>query len=379
MEPGRIEIIPQPIGDDFAELQQRIMEDIVRRMKLNAGEITSSADWQMNRLQQLGVSKQTVKDYIKAALNLSDKEIDKIYRDVIQEEYVRNADLYTKTGKSFLPFAENKELQAAIDAVMKQTKGELVNITRSLGFVTQESGKLKALDLTAYYQRTLDSAVNDILSGSFDYNTVLRRVTSEMTNSGLRYIDYDSGYSNRVEVAARRAVMTGFNQTMSQINEKTAKDLGTDHYEVTWHAGARPDHAVWQGRVYNKKQLIEICGLGSVSGLKGANCYHDYLPFVKGASVRTYTDEQLDQMAAAENTPKKYQGKEYTAYEAKQRQRQLETTMRAQKQQISLLELGGVADDDLIDAKSKYRVTSQEYTGFSRTMGIPQQRERVRI
>ena len=84
-------------------------------------------------------------------------------------------------------------------------------------------------------------------------------------------------------------------------------------------------------------------------------------------------------MMKEENTPKTYQGKEYTAYEAKQRQRQLETTMRAQRQKIGLLEEGGVAEDDIIDARARYRVTSQEYTGLSKAMGIPQQRERVRV
>ena len=379
MEPGKIEIIPQPIGDGFTELQDRIMRDIVRRMKINAGEITRSADWQINRLQQLGVSKQEVKTAIQQALGVSDAAIDKIYSDAIKEEYTRNADLYRASGKEFIPYAENVELQSVVAAMAEQTRGELRNITQSLGFVTQENGKLKALDLTEYYQKTLDGAVNDILSGSFDYNTVLKRVTNDMTNSGLRWIDYESGYHNRVDVAARRAVMTGFNQTMSQINEQTAKDLGTNYFEVTYHIGARPEHQVWQGRVYSKQQLIEVCGLGSVQGLKGANCYHDYLPFVPGASVRTYTDEQLETMMKEENTPKTYQGKEYTAYEAKQRQRQLETTMRAQRQKISLLEEGGADPNDIIDTRARYRVTSQEYTGLSKAMGIPQQRERVTI
>ncbi len=65
--------------------------------------------------------------------------------------------------------------------------------------------------------------------------------------------------------------------------------------------------------------------------IKVWNCYHDYLPFVPGASVRTYSDEQLERLNAAENEPKVYYGKEYTTYEALQRQRQLETNMRAQR------------------------------------------------
>jgi len=125
------------------------------------------------------------------------------------------------------------------------------------------------------------------------------------------------------------------------MNEDNAKELGTDYFEVTWHSGARPSHQEWQGKVYSKKELETICGLGTVTGLCGANCYHDYYPFIPGISERSYTDEELAQMNAEENKPVKYGDKEYTKYEALQRQRKLETAMRAQRQKIHLLEEAG--------------------------------------
>ena len=112
-----------------------------------------------------------------------------------------------------------------------------------------------------YYQKYLDRACMDIVTGAFDYNTVLRRVVKEMTASGLRTVDYASGYSCRTPVAVRRAIMTGVSQLSAQINEKIAKDLGTDTFEVTWHAGHRPSHW-WGGNVYTKQELISVCGLG---------------------------------------------------------------------------------------------------------------------
>lgn len=156
-----------------------------------------------------------------------------------------------------------------------------------------------------------------------------------MTNSGLRQIDYASGRANRIDVAARRAVMTGVSQLSGKISEMNAEKLGTEHFEVEWHAGARPTHAVWQGRVYSKEELTTVCGLGTVTGLLGANCYHMYYPFVPGISVRNWTDEWLEEQNRKENTPKSFNGKEYTLYEAKQRQRQMETCMRAQRERLS--------------------------------------------
>ena len=86
----------------------------------------------------------------------------------------------------------------------------------------------------------LDSAMLDIASGAFDYNTVLMRTVKQLTNSGLRSVDYATGWSNRVDVAARRAVMTGMSQLTAKVNEDNMTALDTEYVEVSWHSGARP-------------------------------------------------------------------------------------------------------------------------------------------
>lgn len=360
------------------ELEQRIMSDIIRRIRQN-GEITRAADWQISRLYQLGMSYDEIDAAIAQALGLSDKELEALYSGVISKGYARDKGLYDKTGVPFIPFEENEELRQLISSVAEQTGKTLKNITGSLGFAVNTPGGISFLPIAKYYQRTLDDAMLDIASGAFDYNTVLKRVVSEMTNSGLRTVDYASGHSNRVEVAARRALQTGIGQLADKVNNDNAKALDTDYFEVTVSRCARPAHAVWQGRVYSSKDLVSVCGYGRVDGLCGANCYHDKHPFIPGISQRAYTDEELDEIIRQENTPREWNGKQYTAYEATQRQRRLETTMRAQRQKIKLLEEGGADEDTLIEARARYRTTSAEYSRFSTAMGIPQQRERVTV
>lgn len=376
---GEIEAASMTLDEPFKDLEMRIMEDIVRRIKIN-GEITRSADWQITRLLQLGMSMKEIESDIQATLNISDEDMQKMYSDIISSDYARNKKLYEAVGKKFIPFEQNHELQQLVSAVASQTNGTLKNITQSLGFaVRQPGGKLQFVKLADYYQKTLDNAMLDITSGAFDYNTVLKRTVREMTNSGLRTVDYATGWKNRADVAARRAVMTGMTQITAKINEDNAESLGTDMFEVTWHSGARPDHQVWQGKWYTRKQLETVCGLGTVTGLCGANCYHDYYPVVPGVSEPTYTAKEIAELNAKENIPIEYNGKKHTKYQALQRQRRLETTMRAQRQEIKLLKDGGANEDDLINARARYRVTSNEYTIFSQAMGIPQQRERVTI
>jgi hypothetical protein len=374
--PSELERMPIPIEQRMSELEMRIMEDIIRRIRIN-DEITRSADWQIYRLQQMGESKRVIKKEIAEMLNLSSKEINHLYKDIIRKGYARDKALYKAKGKPMIRFEDNKELQQLIQATIAQTKEQMVNITQTLGFAIEMGGKTVFTPLSEYLQKTLDVAVMEVTSGAFDYNSTLKRVVAEMTKSGLRTVDYASGWSNRIEVAARRALMTGVTQVTSHINERNAAELGTDKFEVSWHSGARPSHAEWQGRVYTKKQLVDICGLGTGPGLMGWNCYHSYYPFIEGVSERTYTDEQLREMNAMENKPREYMGKEYTVYEATQRQRQLETLMRAQRQKIKLLNKGGANPDDLQTAQIKYRNTMHHYKVFSEQMKLPQQKERI--
>lgn len=371
------EKLSRQIEKNYSDLEIRIMEDIVRRIK-KTGEITSTADWQINRLRILGNSSEDIEKMLKEALDASYPQMFELYDKVIDWEYVRNKDIYEQVNAEFIPFEENGQLQQITNALIQQTDADLQNITQSLGFyLDYGTGKPVLTPLSEVYQKYLDAACMDIVSGAFDYNTVIRRVVTQLTNSGLRQIDYASGRANRVDVAARRAVMTGITQLTGHISDFNAEKLGTEYFEVAWHAGARPTHAVWQGKVWSKEQLVTVCGLGTVTGLEGANCYHERYPFIPGISERNWSDEWLEKKSREENTPKMFNGKEYTLYEAKQKQRQMETAMRAQREKVQLLQKGGADPDDVMLARAKYQGQLNEYSKFSRKMGLKEERERI--
>ncbi len=376
---AELEAAALALDTHMCELQMRIMQDIVRRIRIN-GEITAAADWQIHRVQQLGMSKREIKKYIKETLDLTNAEINHLYKDVLRKGYARDESLYKFKGKPFIPFDKNDGLLLFISAVSEQTANNLENITQSMGFaIRQPDGSMQFSPIADYYQKTLDRAMLDISSGAFDYNAVLKRTVSEMVQGGICTVDYASGCKRNIVSAARTAVMTGMSQLTAKINEENAKALDSDKFEVTWHSGARPEHQVWQGKWYTHEQLVSVCGLGSVTGLCGANCHHDYYVVIDGISEPTYTEEELERMNREENTPIYYDptAKSYTKYEALQRQRRLENTMRKQRQKIKLLQEGYADESDILAARARYRGTSQEYTAFSEAMGLPQQRERV--
>ena len=377
MTQGELEKLALKTGNLFAELEIRIMSDIARRIHDN-GFSTASADWQMTRLQQLGMAESEIQAWIKETLQKTDAEMEYIFSDEVYKQYYQHSRAYKVSGMQQIPFERNTPLRQLTQAVKKQLSGEYENLAASMGFAIRgPDGRIQYSPLMEFYRSTLDNAVLNIQSGAFSYETVLQRTVSRMTASGVRWVDYDSGVHNRIDVAARRAVLTGFRQVQALINEQTAADLGTDSYEVSYHVGARPSHQPWEGRVWTKEELVSVCGLGDVAGLCGANCYHDYLPFIPGVSVRTYTDEQLQEMIVEENTPKEYYGKQYTTYEALQEQRRREREIRATRQQVRLLQEGGADEKAIILKKARYQGQLQNYVDFSRKMGLPEQKQRI--
>lgn len=368
--------VADKIAARYIGLEERILQDIARRIK-KTGEITSTADWQINRLRILGYSSEDIERDIKKTLDASYPEMFELYDKVIDWEYVRNKDIYEQINAEFILFEKNEQLKQITDAIIRQSLEDLENVTKSLGFYLDYNGKKVLTPLSQVYSNYLDNACYDIVTGAFDYGSVLRRVVTQLTNSGLRKIEYGSGYASRVEVAARRAVMTGVANLTGEIADYNAKKLGTEYFEVEWHAGARPTHAVWQGQVWTKEQLYSVCGLGTVTGLLGANCYHTYYPFFPGISQRNWSDEWLEEQNRKESKPKEFRDKEYTLYEAKQRQRQMETAMRAQREKVQMLQDGGADRQEVMLQKAKYQGQLNEYAAFSRKMGLKEERERI--
>ena len=361
----------------FRNLENRIMEDVVRRIK-KTGQITSSADYQLNRYYILGNSTKDIEDIVKSAVGDDYPETFKLYDEVVEKQYTRSKKLYEQVNEEFIPYEQNEQLQQLVNGLIQQSNDELYNITRSMGFMVDMGGGRKVFSpLSDYYNQYLDNAIVEITSGAFDYNTVIRRVVGQMTNSGLRTVDYASGYSSRCDVAARRAIMTGLSQLTGHISQTNAQKLHTEYFEIDWHAGARPSHRTWQGKVWSYRELVTVCGLGTVTGLQGANCYHEYYPFIPGISERQFSDKWLAEQNRKEDRQKVFKGKEYTLYEATQRQRYLETNMRAQRQKVKLLQQAGASQDDIMLARCKYLAQLDEYKAFCERMGLQEQRERI--
>lgn len=386
--PEYLENAPKKLIRLYEDFEADVLADICRRLA-QSGTVTESALEQIRVMQRQGKTAEAIQKKLEKLLNMSRKELDELFQDAVErnEEYLKTS--LTKADIIRVDEQWRLSLQAQNDAIRRQTEEAFINLTQSMGFAIREGAGVRFWGIAETYQRILDRAALEVSTGAMDYNTVIRRSVRELADSGIVMVNYASGWRNRADVAVRRAVMTGVTQISAQYSEKSAELLDTPLREVSAHRGARDvdgpngweNHKKWQGKVYAMGEhprypnIYDVCGLGDVTGLEGANCRHMHFPFVEGVSERTYTDEQL---AALDPPPFAYQGREYTAYEATQKQRQLETAIRAQKRRALAFESAG-EEQDAQDAKTRLKRLESEYRAFSKAAGLPEQFERARI
>ena len=382
-------LTPEQLGQASArlngltqKLEKTILDDICRRIA-KAGTVTDTAEWQILRLKEMGEANDVIEKAVSDYTKLSAEEVRQLFHEAAQVSDDFYAEMYTQSGKPFVPVEENPYMQQLITATVDQTNNELVNLTQSMGFaVRQADGSTAFQPAAKAYQSALDLAQMQVATGTFDYTTAIRNSVKALTDGGLYFIEYESGHRNRADVAARRAILTGLSQMTGQVSKHNAEELETDIVEVTAHAGARPSHAEWQGRRYSLSgkskeypSLEEATGYGTGDGLKGWNCRHDFYPVIPGISPPAYTEEQL---ANIDPPPIEYNGKTLTYYECTQKQRAMETAMRKTKREIIAAQASG--DDDMFTAKSiRLRRQKEEYANFSKSAGMLTQNERAQV
>lgn len=225
------------------------------------------------------------------------------------------------------------------------------------------------------YQREMDIALLKVATGTFSYGQAVNDCVHRLAQSGLRSIDYANGRSYQLDTATRMSIRTGLSQLSGKVMEENIKQTGQDLVITSQHMGSRPEHAVWQNKVFsysgkNKKypDFFKATGYGTVAGLKGANCTHDFYPYWEGASI---IPEDIK-----EPEPVKINGKEYDYYQVSQQQRKMERNIRATKREIEAQKaIGG----DTAELQRRLRKQTADYKKFSTAAGVKVKNNRLRV
>lgn len=250
-----LERLPEPLMKIYRDLEDDIFRYICEQFKAT-GDANEKAVELIRQLQRGGLPLDQIEKRIRKTLNLSQTEFERIFEDTVERNRAFYGDTLNRVGLVASPVRE-AALQAQEAAIFAQTLGELRNITQSLGFaVPGLGGKVIAGTIQETYTRILDVAAVKVQSGATGYQGAIREAIDSLARSGLQWIDYPTGWHNRVEVAVRRAVMSGVGSLCDKYSEALKEDIGTEYVEVSAHRGARDkgvgpmNHASWQGRVY---------------------------------------------------------------------------------------------------------------------------------
>ena len=327
----------------YDELDRTIIADIARRI-VKTGGVSDTADIQIDRVQQSGALLDEVTKQVAALSGHTEAEIKRMFEDAGIQNMRNDARPLILAGQTAIPGMErdaafpvlngqtaplrlSPAMRQTLDAAIAKTNGDLRNLTLTTGVTAM--GK---------YMDATNAAYMMVQSGAFSYRQAIRAAVKQAAADG-NWVSYASGHRDRLDVAVRRSVLTGINQTAAKLTELYSSDLGAEYYEVTAHAGARPSHAVWQGRVYKISgsapgypNFAETTGYGTGAGLCGWNCRHSFYPFWPSLSVPAYTPEKLLWYDAPRY---EYGGEKLTEYEVSQKMRENERGIRAVKRELA--------------------------------------------
>lgn len=346
-----------------------LIEDIAKRVS-EAGQLTSSAAYQVWRTQQLGMSQRQLKKEIAKRLKVSQADVEKLLTQAAETGY--NFDISRFPTSHAVPLSANSSLQQILDATIRQAQDDLLNMTQTIGFVGPDGN---VHELTQAYQQACDFAFQKVSTGAQDYVSAVRDATRNLAKKGIRTIDYESGVHTSLEAAVRRNIMGGMGIMQKQISQQNHDYLGCNGWEISAHSGSAPDHEPIQGKQYTDEEYTRLNN-SLVRRIGQLNCGHADFPIIIGVNSPQYTAKQLEEMRQENEKGITYEGKHYTLYEARQRQRNLESAARNRKRRILIDEQLG-DKDKLQNDQIRLQLIKQEYSRFSKAAGLPTQHARM--
>lgn len=362
LPPSYLDRMPDAFVQLWQQVEEQILQDVARRIgKMDA--VTPTANWQLWRYQQTEALRNDVVKLLAKYTGKSEVAIRRLLLQAATEAMEREDAIYYHYDMEPTPFEESAALNNLLDAGARQTCGTWQNLTATT-----------ANTVTGAFERTLDAAWLKVSTGAFDYKTAVKQVVDSLADE-MPMVTYPSGHKDSIEVAARRAVLTGVNQTCGKLQEARMDEMGCEFVETSAHGGARPSHAEWQGRQFHRGGAVTYKGkyypdfyeathYGSGDGIYGWNCSHTHFAiFPELGAPPQWTREELQELNARNI---EWNGKKYTAYEISQMQRARERNVRRWKKRYLAEDAAGL---DTTDSAVRLRAARQSLKDFTQATG----------
>ena len=362
LPPSYLDQMPDAFVQLWQQVEEQILQDVARRIG-KMDKVTATANWQLWRYQQTEALRNDVVKLLAKYTGKSETAIRKLLLQAATEAMEREDAIYYHYDMEPPPFEESAALNNLLDAGARQTCGTWQNLTATT-----------ANTVTGAFERTLDAAWLKVSTGAFDYKTAVKQAVDSLADD-MPMVTYPSGHKDSIEVAARRAVLTGVNQTTGKLQVARMDEMGCEFVETTAHGGARPSHAEWQGRRFHRGGAVDYkgrhypdfeaaTGYGTGAGLCGWNCRHTFFAvFPELGDPPQWTQEQLRELNARNI---EWNGKKYTAYEISQMQRARERNVRRWKKRYLAEDAAGL---DTTDSAVRLKAARQSLAEFAQATG----------
>ena len=371
----------------FEDFNAKVLEELGNVIK-QFKDLTPSQAYSLGQQLKYNTTVKDLLNELSKISGLSVKDLKAILEKVAKEN-IGFADVYYKSRGLETPlYSENKTLQRLVSSVYKVSGEEFKNIAKSTGFrFLGDNGETLLLDIDETYKYVIDKCVVAISQGKETYQQSMRNTLKQLSSSGVRKIEYESGYSRRLDTSIRQNILDSIRQVSNESQKLFGEEFGSNGVEVSVHEMPAPDHELVQGRQFsneefenfqNDRKAIDYTGMVFESEFEGHdrrsiseyNCYHYIFSIILGVSKPQYSDKQLKEIINNANKKIEFDGKEYTQYELTQLQRRIESSIREAKDtQI----LARASEDNELVLQSQTRITqlTTKYKQLCNISGLP--------
>ena len=370
------EKMAEVLVDRIEELNTTIIEEIGRAIK-QIGTLSPSQAYKLAQSLKYGASSKKIVKKIAEITNLNQKDVKKILSQVAKTNLEFSKPYFEYRGIDFVPYSENEALKRQVDAIARLTNDRYTNFMSTSAFKMTVGGKEVMTPLSKIYQKTLDRAVLAVSQGKESYQSAMRKVMRELTDNGIRQVDYESGYSRRLDSAVRMNMLDGMRQLSNEMQQELGEQFDANGVEISVHENPAPDHEDIQGLQYSKEDFEKL-NESLDRPISTMNCYHYIFSIILGVNKPQYSKEQLAAMKKRNHKGFTFEGKHYTMYEGTQLQRSIETKIRSLKDRAIGARARG-DKDDFSYCKQNIRMLTDKYNNLSQVSGLPTKKQRLSV
>ena len=397
LDENKIDKLIQPFVDRQEAINVYVIKKIAKRVQLIGGLLPSDVQ-KLETIYQMGADVREINAEIAKRTRRTETEIKKFIKEIAEEIYTDAKPYYDYRRKPFIPINENKRLQQTIKAVAKETADTFRNLSRAQAFMLRNPLNRKEFiptSISETYQRTVDFAIQATQQGTIDYNTAIRKTMEELTESGLRVVEYEteSGrfHSQRLDTAVKRNVLSGIRMVNAKVQEVIGEEVGADGIEISVHMFPAPDHAPIQGHQFTNENYEKMQSSENFTDYTGKNfeaierhitelnCRHYPFAVLLGIMPPNYTEEELQEILKNNETGVTFDnGKKLTMYQCTQVQRNYELKIRKAKEKQLVAKT--LKDDVLLEKyNAELSKLKKQYKAFSEKCELPLYWERTNI